>query len=243
LENPERLSGSLTLPQDSSLPEKKAKLRKRILFFLAARFGHLLARLACRWARIEVVNDAPVRELERQEKPVLYALWHGRMLVPVWWHRGTDSVAMVSRHEDGEMVSQLIARMGYKTVRGSSTRGGGEAARQLVALLRKGVSGAMIGDGPQGPPMKMKIGTAWIAAMAGAWTVPITWEGNRVWRFHSWDSFQVPKPFSRVVLLVGDPLPPIEKETSAMEQFRILLERQMNDLVQKAEELVRTQTR
>jgi lysophospholipid acyltransferase (LPLAT)-like uncharacterized protein len=87
--------------------------------------------------------------------------------------------------------------------------------------------------------MKVKIGTPWIAAMAGAWTVPITWAGNRVWRFRSWDSFQVPKPFSRTLVLIGDPLPPIEKTTEAMESFRISLEKKMNELVQKAEEQVR----
>ncbi|MFH1009947.1 MAG: lysophospholipid acyltransferase family protein [bacterium] len=219
------------------------KLGKRILFFLATRFGHLLARLVCRLARVEIVNAAPVQDLESRGAPVLYALWHGRMLVPVWWHRGTRSIAMVSRHEDGEMVSQLIARMGYKTVRGSSTRGGGSAARQMVAALRKGAVAAMICDGPRGPAMKMKIGTPWIAAMGGAWVVPITWAGNRVWRFRSWDSFQVPKPFSRAVVLLGDPLAPVEKETSAIEQFRVLFERRMNELVQKAEELAKAPTR
>lgn len=189
------------------------------------------------------MNAEPVRELERKGVPVLYALWHGRMLLPVWWHRGTGSVAMVSRHEDGEMVSQLIARMGYQTVRGSSTRGGSSAARQMVAALRKGAIAAMIGDGPRGPAMEMKIGTPWIAAMAGAWTIPITWAGDRVWRFKSWDRFQVPKPFSKAVVLIGDPLPPIEKKVEAIEAFRVTLEQKMNELVLKAEEQVRRPAR
>jgi lysophospholipid acyltransferase (LPLAT)-like uncharacterized protein len=226
------------LPPDSS-PKESKPLGKRIAFFLATRFGHWLARLACRWARVEIVNAEPVQELERKGEPVLYALWHGRMLVPVWWHRGTGLVAMVSQHEDGEMVSQLVARMGYRTVRGSSTRGGSAAARQLVAAIRNGTVAAMICDGPRGPAFEMKIGTPWIAAMARAWVVPITWAGNRVWRFGSWDRFQVPQPFSRAVVLLDDPLPPVEKETAAVEEFRLLLERRMNDLVERAEKHVR----
>jgi lysophospholipid acyltransferase (LPLAT)-like uncharacterized protein len=185
------------------------------------------------------VNAEPTRELERKGLPVLYALWHGRMLVPVWWHRGTGAVAMVSRHEDGEMVSQLIARMGYRTVRGSSTRGGSAAARELVAAIRNGTVAAMICDGPRGPAMEMKTGTPWIAAMAEAWVVPITWAGNRVWRFGSWDRFQVPQPFSRAVVLLDDPLPPVKKDPAAIGEFRMLLERRMNDLVERAEKHAR----
>lgn len=143
---------------------------------------------------------------------------------------------MVSQHADGEMVSQLIAHMKYKTVRGSSTRGGSAATRQLVRAMRKGTTAAMICDGPKGPPMKVKTGTPWIAAMAGAWVIPITWAGDRVWRFNSWDSFQVPKPFSRAVILLGDPLPPIEKKSEAIEPFRILLEERLNELTEQAEE-------
>ena len=189
------------------------------------------------------MNAEPVQELERKGVPVLYVLWHGRMLLPVWWHRRTGSVVMVSRHEDGEMVSQLIAHMGYKTVRGSSTRGGGAAARQMVAAIRKGTVAAMVCDGPRGPAMEMKIGTPWIAAMAGAWTIPITWAGDRVWRLKSWDRFQVPKPFSRAVVSIGDPLPPIEKKVEAIEAFRVVLEQKMKELVLKAEEQVRRQAR
>ncbi len=148
-------------------------------------------------------------------------------------------MAMISQHEDGEMVSQLVMHMGFKTVRGSSTRGGSAAARQMVAAIRKGTIAAMICDGPVGPPMKMKIGTPWIAAVSGAWVVPITWAGNRVWKFNSWDSFQIPKPFSKALILLGEPLPPIEKNGEAIEAFRVLLEQKMNQLVEKAEEQVK----
>jgi lysophospholipid acyltransferase (LPLAT)-like uncharacterized protein len=218
---------------------KKKTLSKRILFFLVTRFGHLVARFVCRWARVTIANTESVRELERKGEPILYALWHGRMLCPVWWYRGTGLVAMISQHEDGEMVTQLVAHMGFKTVRGSSTRGGSAAARQMVAAIRKGTIAAMICDGPVGPPMKMKIGTPWIAAVSGAWVVPITWAGNRVWKFNSWDSFQIPKPFSKALVLLGEPLPPIEKSSEAIEAFRALLEQKMNQLVEQAEEQVK----
>jgi len=137
------------------------------------------------------------------------------------------------------MVSRLIARMGYSTVRGSSTRGGSAAARQMVAVIRKGTVAAMISDGPRGPAMEMKIGTPWIAAMAEAWVVPVTWAGNNVWEFSSWDRFQVPKPLSKAVILLDVPLPPVKKETAAIEEFRILLEERMNKLVERAEKMVR----
>lgn len=152
-------------------------------------------------------------------------------------------MAMVSRHADGEMVSRLIACMGYRTVRGSSTRGGSAATRQMVVAIRKGAVAAMICDGPRGPAMQMKIGTPWIATMAGARVVPITWAGSRVWRFGSWDRFQVPKPFSRVVIVLDDPLPPVRKETAAIEEFRVLLEQRMNELVDRAEKQVKEETK
>lgn len=172
-------------------------------------------------------------------KPVLLIVWHGRMLVPVWQQSYKNIVAMISQHRDGEMVSRLVEHLGYNTVRGSSTRGGSEAALELLRLMKSGAEAAMICDGPRGPIYKMKPGTPFLALQAGAYIVPTCFAAKKCWTFHSWDRFTVPKPFSKVVLLWGEPIPPRDPSTS-LKDFTKELEDILNQLKEKAEQIVET---
>ena len=168
--------------------------------------------------------------------PLLLIVWHGRMIVPVWQMRRRGIVAMVSRHQDGEMVSRLVEQLGYRTVRGSSTRGGTAAALELLEDMRAGKIGAMICDGPRGPIYEMKPGTAFLAREANATIIPVAFAARRKWQFHSWDRFQVPKPFSRVHLIWGDPIPPAAA-SETVEDLTLRLEGILNELTARADEI------
>jgi lysophospholipid acyltransferase (LPLAT)-like uncharacterized protein len=178
------------------------------------------------------VSTAGKENLEKviaAHTPLLLIVWHGRMMVPVWQMRGRGIVAMVSRHQDGEFVSRLVEKLGYKTVRGSSTRGGTAATLELLEEMRAGKIGAMICDGPRGPIYKMKPGTAFLAKEARATVIPVSFCAERSWQLHSWDRFRIPKPFSRVHLVWGEAIPP-PTETATIEELTVKLEDALNEL-------------
>jgi hypothetical protein len=161
------------------------------------------------------------------------------MIVPVWFARRLKIVAMISQHRDGELVARLVQKLGYETVRGSSTRGGTGAALQMIERLKAGQVGAMICDGPKGPIYKMKPGTPYMAIEAGAVVIPATFAATSCWTFRSWDRFTVPKPFSRVFLLWGEPIPVPDRDGDVNE-FSQTLEDALNKLMSEAEQMAKT---
>ena len=169
----------------------------------------------------------------------MYILWHGRMMAPVWHRRRLNIVAMISQHRDGELVARMVQRLGYETVRGSSTRGGTQAALELLDRLRHGQPAAMICDGPRGPIYKMKPGTPFLAIEAQAAVIPTTSAASSCWTFKSWDRFLVPKPFAKVYILFGDPVPPPDPHTS-LKDFTRTLEHVLNDVTARADEMAKT---
>ncbi|NUO20226.1 lysophospholipid acyltransferase family protein [bacterium] len=142
----------------------------------------------------------------RARKPLVMVTWHGRLLGSTYHCRKRNVVAMISQHRDGELVSRVVEKIGYETVRGSSTRGGSAAALAMIDRVRNGQTAAMIGDGPRGPIYKLKPGAAYIALASGADVIPVVFAANRSWVFRSWDRFTVPKPFARVFLYYGLPI-------------------------------------
>lgn len=146
-------------------------------------------------------------------EPLIYAVWHGRILMVPWLHRrlaatrGARPVTVLaSRSEDGELVARYVRRFGLESVRGSSSRAGGEAARALVARLRGGRDIAVVPDGPRGPRGRLQPGVVALAALAGAPIVPLAVAARPARRLASWDEFMVPLPFARCALVFGAPI-------------------------------------
>jgi lysophospholipid acyltransferase (LPLAT)-like uncharacterized protein len=172
-----------------------------------------------------------VEKLMQERSPLVLITWHGRMIVSVWFARRRNIVAMISRHGDGEMVARLVERMGYETVRGSSTRGGTQATLEMLEKVRAGQPAAMICDGPRGPIYQMKSGAPYLAQQTHATVIPVAFAANREWAFRSWDRFAVPKPFAKVRLVWGEPIAPKANDADT-EAFRIELENALNELTQ-----------
>ncbi len=170
----------------------------------------------------------------RARKPLVMVTWHGRLLGSTYHCRRQNVVAMISQHRDGELVSRVVEKIGYETVRGSSTRGGTTAAMAMIDRVRSGQTAAMIGDGPRGPIYKLKPGAAYIALTAGADVIPVIFAADRAWTFRSWDRFTVPKPFSRVFLCYGDPIPH-PGEGADLREFTRTIEAKLEELREKVE--------
>jgi lysophospholipid acyltransferase (LPLAT)-like uncharacterized protein len=168
--------------------------------------GAGLIRLWGSTLNVDWIGLANREEVERLGRRVVYTFWHGRLLPLAYMHRGRGIVVLVSRHKDGEIISQIICRLGFGVVRGSSTRGG---LRALLEMARAGRQGHALGvspDGPRGPRHTLQNGVLLIAQRSGLPIVPLCLEAVRRTELRSWDRFQIPHPWSRVVVVTGPPL-------------------------------------
>ena len=171
----------------------------------AARLGTVVLRLLARTWRLHVIN-AESHERLRGSQPVIFTFWHGKMLPLLWRHRERDTAILISEHGDGEIIARIAHSLGYRSVRGSSSRGGERALLGTVRELEEGRDVAFTPDGPRGPLESFAPGALIVAQRSGAPLVLISVDAARAWRLKSWDRFLIPKPFARVRIAYEDPL-------------------------------------
>ena len=123
-----------------------------------------------------------------------------------YYFRNRGIVVMTSRHRDGDYIAEVIQRLGYEAARGSSSRGSLGATREALAALRSGKDVGFAIDGPRGPRYVAKRGPTYIAWKSGHPILPFNVSVKRKWRLKSWDHFQIPKPFSRANVEIGEPI-------------------------------------
>ena len=194
--------------------------------------GHTL-----RW-RVEGMNHYDAI-LASGRQPVM-AFWHGRILPATFYFRRRGIVVITSENFDGEWIARIIERFGYGTARGSTTRGGQRAMVQLVRAMKAGKPAGFTLDGPRGPARVAQPGAVWLAGATGNPVLPFHLEAARAWTLGSWDQTQIPKPFTSVSLVIGEPIDIPPKSTD--EQLRLareLLEKRLTMLEERARELVR----
>jgi hypothetical protein len=132
--------------------------------------------------------------------PGVYAFWHRSLLACAWYFRKHGVAILISESFDGELISRTVARLGFRTVRGSSSRGGALGLRNMERAYHDGLYCAFTADGPRGPAMVAKPGAAQLAARVGATVGTFYLLPERAWVLKSWDRFLIPKPFSRVLV-------------------------------------------
>ena len=136
----------------------------------------------------------------------IYALWHSQQLALTLRHRTENIAVIISQHRDGEIIARMVEGIGYRAIRGSSTRGGSRALHEFSRAASEGHALAITTDGPQGPPNQCKPGAVLAASRTGYPIVPAAAVAVRSWTFNSWDRFVVPKPGSVVYVAYGDPI-------------------------------------
>jgi lysophospholipid acyltransferase (LPLAT)-like uncharacterized protein len=162
-------------------------------------------RLLARTWRIRTEHEERWRALLAAERTHVFLLWHEALLPLLWHHRGQNVVIVVSEAREGQYLADLGTVLGYRLVRGSSTRGASRALLGAVRELREGHSVAFTPDGPRGPRRELKPGVVAAAQRGGATIIPVHAEASRAWRLHSWDRFMIPKPAARVTVRYGRP--------------------------------------
>jgi hypothetical protein len=174
--------------------------------------------------------------LERTEG-MIYAFWHQRMLPFGHTHRRTRARVLISSHGDGDLIARILGRLGLRPVRGSSTRGGSKALRELLADLGSGHDYAFTPDGPRGPPHVFQPGAIYFASRSGLPILLVTIAYARAWKLPTWDGFVVPFPFSRAVVCL-EPLVRVPPELGAeeIEEWRARLEQTLRALTAGADD-------
>ena len=153
--------------------------------------------------------DVSERDVALKSGPVVYAFLHGEQLATIATHAlfmresGHKIYGMASNSKDGDFIAGVMTVLGYGLVRGSSSRGGGEAMRQAEEAIAFGHSVGITVDGPRGPRGVSKVGAAVIAHRA---EVPLVWVKTNAsfkWRLGTWDRFEIPLPFSKISIYSG----------------------------------------
>ena len=199
--------------------------------------GFGLYRVWARTLRLRVEDPHDVMGFVRKQ-PVIFAIWHNRLLMlprvfdPSFPTR--QSYGLISASRDGDFIAQFIERSGYGTIRGSSSRKGVIALRQLIDTLAVGDNVLFTPDGPRGPVYQVTQGVIFLAQKSGAPIVPIHMEYSSCWRLKSWDRFVVPRPFATLRAKFGQPIriAPLS-EPQQFEAERLRLQDAMMSLVEQ----------
>lgn len=193
----------------------------RVLLFACSRaVAAWIAMIGCT-LRFEVLAEEGAEPAPLPAKGI-YCFWHQATFSAAWYFRKYNACILISRSFDGEMIARTLGRLGFRSVRGSSSRG---AVAGLIALreeIERGGLGIFTADGPRGPIFKSKMGPVKLAQKTGRAIGCFHLEANRKWTLRSWDRFQIPKPFSRVAVSWARsvPAPARDAEEYVLEETR-----------------------
>ena len=206
---------------------------KKLILFGIKKFIFLTGVTAkISWGGKEIVD-----EMIESNRPFIICAWHNDIYFSTWLLKEMNLTALISSSRDGEYINQVLNGFGFRAVRGSSTRGGIGATKQLVRCLKEGQSIAITPDGPQGPIYKVQEGIIALAKMTGVPIIPWRYEGNSCWNLNSWDNHKIPKPFSKISSVFGQPFYiPKSASNSDFEIYCQQLEMRMNDLIPEFKE-------
>jgi len=189
----------------------------------------------------ELVASPEVASIMALGPPVIYTAWHCHLLSPLFTSRRfrgshPPMVLMASPSRDGEFIAQLARGLGFVVLLGSRRKGGVQTLGQMAACFRRGHSCGMIADGSRGPARVAQKGPLYLARETGGAILPVAVAASRKLTFDTWDRFELPLPFSRLALLVGDPLQVRPEDRGpALERRRLELEARLNHLFSQSQ--------
>lgn len=194
----------------------------------------LMKALARTW-RLESVGMERFDDAVAEARPPIIACWHQIILPGTVFWRDRGIVILASRNFDGEWITRTLGRFGFAAARGSSSRGGARALIVLARQMRAGHGVAITVDGPRGPARRVQPGALWLARQTGYPILPFHIAASSAWHLGSWDRGLIPKPRSRVVMVVGEPFHVApDADDEQLEQRRIELEVALQDVEAQA---------
>ncbi len=236
---PARKSFSMIRARPSRGELTAADHRRAALFSTVARF---VLWTLCLSTRLRTVDEPKLPGFRRfGPGPLLFALWHGDYFPIFHYARRSRLYIVVSRSPDGEILARVLKAAGYRTVRGSTSRGATRAMIDLARVVKDGADAAIAVDGPKGPRDVAKPGIVLLAKLTGCPIVPLGAALSRFKQFSSWDRFRLPIPPSRAVAIAGAPIQvPADASRDLIETRRAELQASLLSLRQEAQESLAT---
>jgi len=214
-------------PEPAAAPAWQRSWRKRAEVAAIASLATPVLRLLGATWQWRVEGEERLREAERTGGPGIHAFWHGRIVHGTLYFRDRGIVVITSENYDGEWIARIIHRFGFGTARGSSSRGARKALLQLVRDARARPTAFTV-DGPRGPARVAQPGAVWLSKATGSPVIPFHAEAASHWSLKSWDRTQIPKPFTTIALVFGEPFTvPRDADEAALEAYRLRLEQEL----------------
>jgi lysophospholipid acyltransferase (LPLAT)-like uncharacterized protein len=208
----------------------KIRLHPAVESFL----GALLIRLLGITWRIRWRGEENLRKAREISDQLIFGFFHGRLLALSWSHRGRKIHVLASEHRDGDLMGRTIEWLGFGHLKGSTSRGGGRAIREMRSVLGRGFDIGLTVDGPRGPRGKVQQGATELGRLSGSAVVPVSNTASRRRLLRSWDRFQIPMPFARIIVEYGEPfVVPRDCDEHERERFRKRLEDSLAGLTEK----------
>ena len=200
------------------------------IYYLPAWIMMLLAKIM----RHQIVD--PNGYFEKYGKPdggkAVVVIWHNRLLffAPMCKRPARHrTVAVISASRDGQYIADLVRKFGVKSVRGSSSRNAVKVLHDAFKTMKDGNLIAMTPDGPRGPKYHLNKGAIQLASKLGVPIIPIAVNYSSYWQLKSWDAFQIPKPWSKITIELGDEIPiPADLDHEEFEAARVKVENALN---------------
>lgn len=215
----------------------KYSLKERILIRAADLAFYFVITVIGKTLKYEVEDRENFEAIERANKIPIYTFWHNRIFAGTYFFKKRGIILMSSQSFDGEYIARFIQRLGYGVVRGSSTRGGVSALVEMIRLMKSGLPMGFSIDGPKGPKYVAKMGACLLAKKTGNPVMPFVLESRKYWEIGSWDKLQIPKPFSKVKIIIAPPIYISEDANNEeLENSRLELQKSLDELVRRGEQ-------
>jgi lysophospholipid acyltransferase (LPLAT)-like uncharacterized protein len=186
-------------PPDESRPGRRFRVA-----LISALGGFVLRLLGWTW-RVRREGGAAFDDMLARKEPFIIVFWHGEIVPVSWVHRHRGFAPLISRHADGEIIARIVEGLGYRTVRGSTSRGGVRALLETAQRVKEGITVGFTPDGPRGPRHVFAPGALIVAQRTGRPIVALGATASRAWRLRSWDRHLVPKPFATITIRYSEP--------------------------------------
>lgn len=226
----------------SSRSDRRMTPARRLYYFIGTPILRAVTRVLVWSYRYQPLLGAEhIEPFIRGDKTGAPAYWHQHHVlcssqVRRWIRRGFRACFLISGSVDGEVPERIARAWGAEVIRGSANESGALALRDQHAMMKRGYSIVTTPDGPQGPQYELKTGVMVMARIGGVPVVPIACAADRAWYLDRWDRFMIPKPFSRVVVGVGEPyeIPP-GTPLDKIEPHRLNVQRAVMSLMEQCE--------
>ena len=172
--------------------------------FIKAKILYLIILLSYRFNKNKVIGESNIEDLDS----FILVSWHGKVLGLMEYMKHKGYFALVSQSRDGELITRIAKNFGYNFFRGSSNKGGKEAIKNIGDFFEENIDAKIIitPDGPTGPEHKVKPGALILSQNSGKPIIPMIVDVKKSWKFKNWHTFYLSKPFSKMLVVFGEPL-------------------------------------